>query len=40
MKEDTEDGLGRLSLSAPFNRGYLLGIGMGNPPRPSRATVR
>jgi hypothetical protein len=22
----TEDGLGRLSLSAPFTRGYLLGI--------------
>jgi hypothetical protein len=38
--EDTEDGLGRLSLSAPFTRGYLLGIRVGNPPRPSGATVR
>jgi hypothetical protein len=40
MNEDTEDGLGRLSLGDPFNRGYLLGIWMNNPPRPSRATVR
>lgn len=38
-EHDTEDGLGRLSLSACFTRGCLLGIWMANPSRPSRAIV-